>query len=380
MVDARHRRAVAVIAVSAAALAVAGALYLAPSIHLAPPARPSAARPPVFTVAGEAVSFAFVTPNAGWAAVTMDGDSAISVYATTDGARSWSQVGAVQTPEQVIHVDVRVFDVRRGEISAYSETGVLEYRTADGGRSWTAIELEPATWWVEFADPNRGWSASVDPVSSATHLFSTGDGGSTWQPLPDPPAPGYPDFATAGEGWLGGPASTRTVYSTDDGGETWRASELPVATCAPGDKSCGFGALQGSIGVTALGGRAAIALDGAGVEFVTLDGGASWRLVPPPPGLGDYADISYADATNWWVIRGSGLYKTSDAGATWTQVSMRIEYDALKPTIIDSQHAWAMVQGQPDTQVGQRPQIGWSLETTSDGGLTWKDAAVPVPH
>ena len=78
------------------------------------------------------------------------------------------------------------------------------------------------------------------------------------------------------------------------------------------------------------------------------------------------------------MIRTNTLYKTADAGESWSVVSNHILYDHLWPTILDANHAWAMVQAETDN--GQRSSRGWSLEVTSDGGLTWKDAAVPVPH
>lgn len=377
----RRRRAVAVIAFSVGVLSIAGVLYLAPSIHLTPPATPVAPAPPLITVPGESVTFDFIAPSTGWAAVTLDGDDRIWIFQTTDGARSWRLNATLAMTQQMAgRPQLRFFDGRSGVLSVYVQTGVLGFRSADGGHAWKGIDLVPDTWAIGFTDPEHGWSTTVDSASGRTHLFVTDDRGDAWSSVPDPPAPGYPDFANAGEGWLGGPASTRTVYTTETGGRTWEAWRLPEAPpCTPFGKSCGYGNGSDLVIVDALAGSGAIATDGDGAEFVTLDGGTTWRFLEPPPPAGVYDDISRLDQVHWWVVRGNDLYKTADAGATWNRVSSRVEYDSLHPVILDAQDAWAMVQAADDSHLGQRPRIGWSLVVTSDGGLSWKDATVPVP-
>ncbi len=115
------------------------------------------------------------------------------------------------------------------------------------------------------------------------------------------------------------------------------------------------------------------------VEYVSFDMGTSWRYLPYPPGGGGYANVRFQDSNDWWVIRGSTLYKTADAGVTWFVASSRITCDTLQPTVVDAQHAWVVVQTVDDSHLGSRPNTVWELDMTSDGGLSWNQETVPVP-
>ena len=98
--------------------------------------------------------------------------------------------------------------------------------------------------------------------------------------------------------------------------------------------------------------------------FTSFDQGTTWRYVPPPPGV-----VAYQDTTHWWAMKGRSLFKSPTAGQTWTKVTDRLPDWQFTPQVIDSRHAWALIQ-----VVG-----GFGLAMTADGGLHWIQAAVPPP-
>ena len=99
------------------------------------------------------------------------------------------------------------------------------------------------------------------------------------------------------------------------------------------------------------------------MEAVTFDGGATWRYVQPPPG-----PVAYQDLSHWWATEGTILFKSSDAGQTWTQVTNKLPDSQYLLYVLDSSHAWASV-----SVLG-----GYGLAFSGDGGLHWTRATVPL--
>jgi len=113
---------------------------------------------------------------------------------------------------------------------------------------------------------------------------------------------------------------------------------------------------------------------GQGVAYSTFDGGSTWRWLAPPPGETTYSDFVYQDAFHWWAMRFGTLWKTSDAGQSWKQVSQQTDDWDYRPQVVDAKHAWALLVGSPGNQVP-----GTGLAMTSDGGLHWRQVDAPQP-
>jgi photosystem II stability/assembly factor-like uncharacterized protein len=69
----------------------------------------------------------------------------------------------------------------------------------------------------------------------------------------------------------------------------------------------------------------------------------------------------------------SSLYKTSDAGRTWTLVSSQLDNLLYVVGVIDAQHAWARLESQSPLRRGN------GLALTADGGVHWTYTNVPKP-
>jgi photosystem II stability/assembly factor-like uncharacterized protein len=123
-------------------------------------------------------------------------------------------------------------------------------------------------------------------------------------------------------------------------------------------------------GVSAVSDRVAWASGAGSTVLRTADGGDSWQKLVVASDQLDFRDIDAIDAQTAYVLSiGNGpasrIYKTTDAGATWTQQFRNEDpnafYDAM--SFWDADHG--IVIG--DSIAGQ-----FCVMTTEDGGRTWR--------
>jgi photosystem II stability/assembly factor-like uncharacterized protein len=322
-------------------------------------------------------TYDFVTPSLGWALVLEYSRFSTNywIFKTTDGARHWQEqhAGQAEGGRTYIHF----FD----DLYGFAYAGVA-YRTVDGGVHWQTVEVPGSIPYVTFASPTRGWAEGFEVGSH--HLYTTADGGVTWTRLPtDLPGAAVLEpifeiqssaFRENGEGWLGaGYLESPVVYLTADGGASWRTIALP----SPRTRPQGPGYLTSPRLLPSGGVLVLISDDSTHVlaAFFSSDRGGSWREVSFPIAVTTSDDLSFVDASHWWKLRSGQIYKTSDAGITWTPVSVSglpngWRYEAAHA--FDAQHAWwAMVAFAKSTLS--------ALAMTSDGGRHWRMVNPPQP-
>ena len=389
----RGRRALPPIVLALVVIAGTSIAYLHPSLPSLPKAPIVKAPGPPLLPEQYLAAYEFLTPAVGWALVEEGTTTAPQfwVFKTTDAARHWQRqfAGSASSPTAG-PLKIQFFDQSSGLI-ALGGTGAV-YRTHDGGVHWTALTMPAFSYSsLYFSDRLHGWvlgtALSADLRTFEIRLFSTSDAGDHWVALPQPPAwqfagkGGFSAFAFRGpnKGWIGGgTANQATVYSTIDGGTTWQPHPLPV-TSAKGGFSDGVPPLlETNVYLLPGSGVLAIAVDqnASPVGLTSFDGGSTWRRLPPPPGETSYGDFIFQDTFHWWAMRYGTLFKSSDAGQTWKEVSQQLDEWDYVPQLVDAKHAWAQM-----TVVfpGANPPQGTGLATTADGGIHWTPVNVPKP-
>lgn len=184
------------------------------------------------------------------------------------------------------------------------------------------------------------------------------------------------------------------IYKSTDGGITWRLMGL--------EKTQHIGRVvvhprnPNIVYVAALG--AAWKTNPERGLYKTTDGGQTWNLVKFISDRAGFVDIELDPAnpdiiwaTSWERIRGpyflksggpgSALWRSTDAGATWTEVKgtgwPETQKGRINVSIFpgDSRIVYAIVEADslPNTRTGQPPQqLKNGLYRTTDGGATWE--------
>jgi photosystem II stability/assembly factor-like uncharacterized protein len=372
----RGRRAVGVVALSLVVIAAAGVAYL----HSTSPAQSRTAPQPVNpqAVQGLANAFAydFVTPSVGWAVAGTMSPTKLSgpfwVFRTGDGARHWQKQVAGQTTFVFDTIDtLQMLDKSNGFVVAGEPLKL--YRTTDGGIRWTTLELPTQDVVLPiFPSPREGWleatSASTPPTYLGPHLYATIDAGDSWARLPDPPVDlARVAFRTTSEVWAGAQGTDQPkAYTSEDGGHSWKEHQLPTPPGRTGTENY-------STNVVILpGGGVVVSVSyvSANYGLASFDGGASWTYTNLPPGTpaGTGPSYGFQDSVHWWAVEGNVLYKSSDAGQSWTRVADAIPSGLNFLRVFDARTAWARLN----------PSLSSGLALTSDGGLHWTPANAPV--
>jgi photosystem II stability/assembly factor-like uncharacterized protein len=266
--------------------------------------------------------------------------------------------------------------------------------TESHGASWTPLFDEqpcPSVGEVTLyqQNPNVIWVGTGEPQNRQSSpwgcgIFKSTDGGRTWTDLGLTETrhvarirlhPTNADVAfVAAVGHLWGPNAERGVYRTRDGGATWeRVLFIDENTGAidlamdPADPNTLFAAMyqrrRTAFGFSASGG-------GSGL-YRTTDGGDSWTELTEGLPEGEKGriglDVWRRDGNIVYAVveasgDGSGLYRSENRGETWAKVSDRNPRPMYFSLVrIDPNDAQVIYLG------------GVSLSVSEDGGRTWRD-------
>ncbi len=314
------------------------------------------------------------------------------VFKTTDCGHTWlpvsdgqiatGSIGAIEVSDSrpdVVYVGTGSAAIRSNVI-----IGRGMYKSTDAGKTWQYIGLREAgqigSLAVHPTNPDIVWAAALgSPFGPGAErgVFKTTDGGKTWRRTLFVNAEtgarvvamnwSNPDELYAGmyrgfrKGWdivSGGPASEGGIYKSTDGGETWTklSAGLPQTLIGKID-----------IDVARSNPRRVYAMIEApgdeGGLYTSTDAGATWQLVNNErrlrarPFYFHYVDVHPTNEQEVWVNELS-LWKSSDAGRTWTRVE----------TPHGDNHGMWFNPDQPDT-ILQCNDGGANV--SRDGGRTW---------
>ena len=278
------------------------------------------------------------------------GSAGGGVYKTTDGGKTASvvsdpyiggSIGAIAIVESnpdIVYVGGGETPIR-GDVSH----GEGMWKTTDGGKTWRSLGLKETQYISRIrlhpTNPDIVYVAALGHVfgpNTERGIFKSTDGGSTWNRIH------FVNDSTGAIDMVMDPKDPNTLYAA-----FWEANRKPWSL-----KSGGPGS---SI-------------------WKTTDGGATWtdisRNTGMPSGLLGNIGLAISPINSsivWAMIEndpGGGLYKSSDAGATWTRTSDDRNI---------RQRAWyySKVYASPlDTQ--QVVVLNVSPMWSSDGGKTFR--------
>ena len=313
-----------------------------------------------------------VTPaTLGGASITFTG--ADSVYVTwhhsTDGGAHWDGFGPVTG------VYTLIFDPTNAQVGYVGDRTYGVQKTTDGGQTWQIANQGLAGMMCSSLDVARS-----DPLRVfATFGFWPGvyrseDGAGTWGYVQVPGS--YPimhvvctDPTDANRVYALSPDS---VYRSTDGGDTWADLGWSVSTSLP------QGGLEAMAPDPFVSGHLLVAFDSgennfAGYVYASSDYGASWQAVTMPQGVGRITDIAFDPQTPGLVylavggmgaVHGTGVYRSTDGGASWTRID-----DPAQPDMRDAQTIAIATHPQHMLIV---PTFGNAYRST-DGGATWHE-------
>lgn len=265
------------------------------------------------------------------------GGANATVRKTNDGGVTW--VNGNPNPGvitgQVNYIDA--IDGNNAWLTSTSGGSTFIYRTTTGGNSWQQVFSSSQTviFGIKMHDALNGF-AFGDPISNVWQLLVTTNGGLTWQLSPNAPAAQNIETCLPRSFqvdmpniWWG--TSITTVYRSTDGGVSFSSHAANVSgiyILAVHYNSAGVG-LSSSISMSR-----------------STNSGASYTSLPAP-GAGNISGIQ-GEGEDFWFIRGTGVYRSTNSGNSWEQVyntASTLQHIDFPDGLAGCQTGWAVGNG-----------------------------------
>lgn len=282
-------------------------------------------------------------PSTSFTAFTGNG-----VYKSTNGGETWSYLGLAQTGvvakieihptnSQVLFAATMGFLMRR-------DTNKGLYKSTDGGVTWNSVlyidnetgtmdvKIHPANPQIMYATTMRRIRTHKESIvfGPTTGLYKSIDGGNTWGELTN----GLPAKPWCKVNVELHPTQTNTlfasvvsdrlqlkgIYKSTNAGDLWQ--DLNTATIDTNALG-GFGWYFGEVRVNPFNANH-ILLQGVDL-WESINGGNSWDYGAPEWYKyivhADKHDLYFLSASSYLLATDGGVYKTTNAGTTWTKLS-----------------------------------------------------------
>lgn len=241
------------------------------------------------------------------------------------------------------------------------ETNFL--RTTNGGDTWTVSKVQGVRATdVKFLTTKRGYAIGHDLSCSCGMIASSTDGGSNWAPVtfPDITSLNSIAFATPNIAVVSGTKST--ILRSTDGGNNWTPIKIDATVEA------GLGRIMFTSPTVGYMMGISTAVGVRYLVYKTTDAGLTWsKVLDGGPGTNGptYQSMDFVSSEIGYVTgrhNGKAIYKTTDGGAHWTRI-----YD---PQDGDAMTVLAGVDFMTE-QLGYVCGSDGSIMKTVDGGQNW---------
>lgn len=231
------------------------------------------------------------------------------------------------------------------------------------------------------------WELQNTPMIPAGRLFKAES--QTWGPIgPDPMNSGfYANVSGRITSLAVDPTDSNTVYAAAAGGGLWKSTDGGTAWSPITDNfprlSSGSVAIDPNNPLTLYYGTGELNFNidgypGAGI-FKSTDGGASWTQLTLPSSGGIYYTSKIVVApTNSNTVYLAGyfdIYKSTDAGQTWTE--LKLTDGAANDIVVDPTNASVIYASYGSAWSGDSASYG--IYKSTDGGTSWNWLTTGLP-
>jgi photosystem II stability/assembly factor-like uncharacterized protein len=237
----------------------------------------------------------------GWAA-----GAGGTIIRTTDGGVTWTNCNL---DESIIIGEIGSIEALNADTAfctAKSTEAAFIYRTLNGGANWTQVLIQNNGFInaIHFVVPYYGYAVS-NPVNGKWMIWYTYNCGVYWDTLRTIVQNGNEEgwnnsMAFSGNyGWFG--TNNSRVYKTYNPVCVWQGYTTPGLV---NSRSVHFNSNT-------------LGLAGGSSLVRSTDGGIVWQNIGPVPGNGEILGIE-GSGTDFWYIRGTNIYRSSNSGDTWS--------------------------------------------------------------
>jgi photosystem II stability/assembly factor-like uncharacterized protein len=292
--------------------------------------------PEKISALGYSVIADFLNTQEGWVLVPDPNNMLVgTLYHTSNGGATWNSFAAPFGGGVLDFLDPKQGWMMASLGAGAGSMGVAIYQSIDGGSTWTqtytndpnqqgagdSLPLGGLKDGLTALDMKTAWVGGITYAPGTIYLYQTQDSGYSWNQISIQAPDGYdqaelettgPKFPTVDTAYLPITLTSQNgellaVYSSHDGGKSWQLTP----TLIPQGGAMDFVSVE----------------DGFvwnGTQFyVTKDGAQTWTITSPDVSFGaSFGGMDFISPSIGYVLTSDasgvrGLYKTTDAGATW---------------------------------------------------------------
>jgi photosystem II stability/assembly factor-like uncharacterized protein len=275
------------------------------------------------------------TLSAGWKKIVLDNSIIYSdiffssntvgylagnkAYKTIDGGLSWTAISSKGDFGNI---------AATGNGNAFFSRAIDDsvYRYLNGGTTVTPLGVAGAVFGMDifFTDNNTGYFIAIGG------LFGTTDGGASWSRINTTGLAATSNYASAyfinaNTGWI---VNSNGVYKTNGNILNWTKATI-TGTLPTGYFYAVYATANNTVYASTI----------TGELYKSIDGGASFSQIKIFSS--GYCDIHFIDNNTGYITAGNKIYKTTDAGLSWTVVVALGEASLIELHFTDATHGWA---------------------------------------